>query len=531
MSAKDVMFGNLVRHRILAGADQLADTVKVTLGPRGRNVVLERAFGPPIVTKDGVTVAKEIELKNKFENIGAQVLKEAALRTGEAAGDGTTTAVVLAQVLIREGMKFVVVGMNPMDLKRGIDQAVAAVVEALKGLSKTCTTFDEIVQIGTVSANADENIGNIIAEAMEKVGKKGVITVEDGRSLQNELRFMEGMEFERGYLSPYFITDHVKQTAVLENPYILFFEQKIANLPDLLPVLEQVDQTSRPLLIVAEDVEGDALAALVVNNIRGVLKTCAIKAPGFGDHRKAMLEDAAILTGAKVIAPEAGLTLEKVTLQELGQAGRIEIGKENTIIIGGASDTARIEARVKEISTQIKEAAGDYDREKLRERLAKLAGGVAVIRIGAATEIEMKEKKARVDDALHATRAAVEEGVVPGGGVALLRARAIIAHLKGDNPDQDAGIKIVLRALEQPLREIVANAGGLPSVVVNKVVEGSGNFGYNAASGEYGDMLLMGVLDPVRVTRIALQNAASLAGLMLTTEAIVAGLPDEISGE
>ncbi|MER2552905.1 MAG: chaperonin GroEL, partial [Thauera sp.] len=503
MAAKEVKFGDSARERMVAGINILANAVKVTLGPKGRNVVLERSFGAPTVTKDGVSVAKEIELKDKFENMGAQMVKEVASKTSDIAGDGTTTATVLAQSIVREGMKFVAAGMNPMDLKRGIDKAVIATIEELKKLSKPCSTNKEIAQVGSISANSDADIGDIIARAMDKVGKEGVITVEDGKSLQNELDVVEGMQFDRGYLSPYFINNPDKQVAILEQPFVLLFDKKISNIRDLLPVLEQVAKSGRPLLIIAEDVEGEALATLVVNNIRGILKTCAVKAPGFGDRRKAMLEDIAILTGGQVIAEEVGLTLDKATLDDLGQAARIEVGKENTIIIDGAGQAERIEARVKQIRVQIEEASSDYDREKLQERVAKLAGGVAVIKVGAATEVEMKEKKARVEDALHATRAAVEEGIVPGGGVALLRARAALGELKGDNHDQDAGIKIVLRAMEQPLREIVANAGDEPSVVVNKVVEGAGNYGFNAATGEYGDMVEMGVLDPTKVTRTA----------------------------
>ena len=527
MAAKEVKFGDSARERMVAGINTLANAVKVTLGPKGRNVVLERSFGAPTVTKDGVSVAKEVELKDKFENMGAQMVKEVASKTSDVAGDGTTTATVLAQSIVREGMKFVAAGMNPMDLKRGIDKAVAATVEELKNLSKPCSTSKEIAQVGSISANSDGDIGQIIADAMDKVGKEGVITVEDGKSLNNELDVVEGMQFDRGYLSPYFINNPDKQVAVLEDPFVLLFDKKISNIRDLLPVLEQVAKASRPLLIIAEDVEGEALATLVVNNIRGILKTCAVKAPGFGDRRKAMLQDIAILTGGQVIAEEVGLTLEKATLDDLGQAKRIEIGKENTTIIDGAGVASEIEARVKEIRVQIEEATSDYDREKLQERVAKLAGGVAVIKVGAATEVEMKEKKARVEDALHATRAAVEEGIVAGGGVALIRARTAVANLKGDNHDQDAGIKIVLRAMEQPLREIVANAGDEPSVVVNKVTEGSGNFGFNAATGEYGDLVEMGVLDPTKVTRTALQNAASVAGLMLTTDCMVGELAED----
>lgn len=526
MSAKDVKFGDAGRSRMVEGVNILADAVKVTLGPKGRNVVLERSFGAPTVTKDGVSVAKEIELKDKFANMGAQMVKEVASKTSDIAGDGTTTATVLAQAIVREGMKYVAAGMNPMDLKRGIDKAVAATIEELKKISKPCETAKEIAQVGSISANSDTDIGKIIADAMEKVGKEGVITVEDGKSLANELDVVEGMQFDRGYLSPYFINNADKQQAILENPFVLIFDKKISNIRDLLPVLEQVAKSSRPLLIIAEDVDGEALATLVVNNIRGILKTVAVKAPGFGDRRKAMLEDIAILTGGTVISEETGLSLEKATLDDLGNAKRIEIGKENTTIIDGAGTADAIQARVKQIRVQIDEATSDYDREKLQERVAKLAGGVAVIKVGAATEVEMKEKKTRVEDALHATRAAVEEGVVPGGGVALLRARSNL-NLKGDNADQDAGIKIVLRAMEQPLREIVANAGDEPSIVVNEVVKNKGNFGYNAATSEYGDMVAMGVLDPTKVTRSALQNAASVAGLMLTTDCMVAELVED----
>ncbi|MGO4306761.1 MULTISPECIES: chaperonin GroEL [unclassified Cupriavidus] len=529
MAAKDVVFGDAARAKMVEGVNILANAVKVTLGPKGRNVVLERSFGGPTVTKDGVSVAKEIELKDKLQNMGAQMVKEVASKTSDNAGDGTTTATVLAQSIVREGMKFVAAGMNPMDLKRGIDKAVGAAVEELKKLSKPTTTSKEIAQVGAISANSDNSIGERIAEAMDKVGKEGVITVEDGKSLADELEVVEGMQFDRGYLSPYFINNPEKQVVALDSPYVLLFDKKVSNIRDLLPVLEQVAKSSRPLLIIAEDVEGEALATLVVNNIRGILKTAAVKAPGFGDRRKAMLEDIAILTGGTVIAEEVGLTLEKATLNDLGQAKRIEIGKENTIIIDGFGDAANIEARVKQIRAQIEEATSDYDREKLQERVAKLAGGVAVIKVGAATEVEMKEKKARVEDALHATRAAVEEGIVPGGGVALLRARAAIAGLNGDNADQNAGIKIVLRAMEEPLRQIVLNAGEEASVVVAKVIEGKGNYGYNAASGEYGDLVEMGVLDPTKVTRTALQNAASVASLMLTTDCAVAESPKEES--
>jgi chaperonin GroEL len=505
----------------------LANAVKVTLGPKGRNVVLERSFGAPTVTKDGVSVAKEIELKDKLENMGAQLVKEVASKTSDNAGDGTTTATVLAQAIVREGFKYVAAGFNPTDLKRGIDKAVIAIVEEIKKISKPTTTSKEIAQVGSISANSDTDIGQIIADAMDKVGKEGVITVEDGSGLQNELDVVEGMQFDRGYLSPYFINNADRQIALLENPFVLLYDKKISNIRDLLPALEQVAKAGRPLLIIAEDIEGEALATLVVNNIRGILKTVAVKAPGFGDRRKAMLEDIAILTGGTVIAEELGLKLENVSLNDLGQAKRIEVGKEDTTIIDGAGNEDSIKSRITQIKKQIEEATSDYDREKLQERVAKLAGGVAVIKVGAATEIEMKEKKARVEDALHATRAAVEEGIVAGGGVALLRARSAIKELKGDNPDQDAGIKIVLRAIEEPLRQIVANAGDEPSVVVNKVLEGKGNYGYNAANGTYGDLVELGVLDPAKVTRSALQNAASVAALILTTDALVAELPKE----
>jgi len=527
MAAKDVQFGNEVRQKMVNGVNVLANAVRVTLGPKGRNVVLDRAFGGPHITKDGVSVAKEIELKDKFENMGAQMVKEVASKTNDVAGDGTTTATVLAQSIVAEGMKYVTAGMNPTDLKRGIDKAVAALVDELKNIAKPCDTSKEIAQVGSISANSDEQVGAIIAEAMEKVGKEGVITVEDGKSLENELDVVEGMQFDRGYLSPYFINDAEKQIAALDNPFVLLFDKKISNIRDLLPVLEQVAKASRPLLIIAEDVEGEALATLVVNNIRGILKTVAVKAPGFGDRRKAMLQDIAILTGGVVISEEVGLSLEKATLDDLGQAKRIEIGKENTTIIDGFGDAAQIEARVAEIRQQIETATSDYDKEKLQERVAKLAGGVAVIKVGAATEVEMKEKKDRVEDALHATRAAVEEGVVAGGGVALLRARSALENLHTGNADQDAGVQIVLRAVESPLRQIVANAGGEPSVVVNKVLEDKGNYGYNAGSGEYGDMIEMGVLDPAKVTRSALQHAASIAGLMLTTDCMIAEIPEE----
>lgn len=527
MAAKQVLFGDDARVRIVRGVNILANAVKTTLGPKGRNVVLERSFGAPTVTKDGVSVAKEIELKDKFENIGAQLVKEVASKTSDNAGDGTTTATVLAQSIVVEGLKYVAAGINPMDLKRGIDKAVAVAVEELKKLSKPCTTTKEIAQVGSISANSDFSIGQIIADAMDKVGKEGVITVEDGKSLENELDVVEGMQFDRGYLSPYFINNPDKQVSALEDPYVLIYDKKVSNIRDLLPILEQVAKSSHPLLIVAEDVEGEALATLVVNNIRGILKTTAVKAPGFGDRRKAMLEDIAILTGGTVISEETGMSLEKATLAELGQAKRIEVGKENTTIIDGHGDAKSIEARVKQIRVQIEEATSDYDREKLQERVAKLAGGVAVIRVGAATEVEMKEKKARVEDALHATRAAVEEGIVPGGGVALIRTRAVVSKVKGDNADQDAGIKLVLRAIEEPLRTIVANAGSEPSVVVNNVANGKGNYGFNAATGEYGDLVEQGVLDPTKVTRTALQNAASVASLLLTTEVAVCELAED----
>jgi chaperonin GroEL len=527
MAAKDVRFGEGVRNRMLSGVNVLANAVKVTLGPKGRNVVLERSFGAPTITKDGVSVAKEIELKDKFENMGAQMVKEVASKTSDVAGDGTTTATVLAQSIVTEGMKYVAAGMNPMDLKRGIDKAVIAVVDELKKISKPCTTSKEISQVGAISANADESIGKTIADAMDKVGKEGVITVEDGKGLENELELVEGMQFDRGYISPYFINNPDKQVAVLEDAYILLHDKKISNIRDLLPLLEQVAKSGKPLLIIAEDVDGEALATLVVNNIRGILKTTAVKAPGFGDRRKAMLEDIAILTGGTVIAEELGLKLENAALKDLGRAKKIEVAKEDTTIIDGAGEKSGIEARVKNIRVQIEEATSDYDKEKLQERVAKLAGGVAVIKVGAATEVEMKEKKARVEDALHATRAAVEEGIVAGGGVAYLRARGNVKNLKGDNADQEAGIKIVLRALEEPMRQIVANSGDEPSVVVNKVVEGKGNYGFNAQTSEYGDLVAMGVVDPTKVARFALQNAASVASLMLTTEAMVAESPKD----
>ncbi|MBR8128432.1 chaperonin GroEL [Burkholderia ambifaria] len=527
MSAKDVKFHDSARARIVKGVNVLADAVKVTLGPKGRNVVIERSFGAPTITKDGVSVAKEIELKDRFENMGAQIVKQVASKTADVAGDGTTTATVLAQAIVQEGMKHVAAGMNPMDLKRGIDKAVAAVLDELRKLSKPISTNREIAQVGSISANADEAIGKIIADAMEKVGKEGVITVEDGKSLENELDVVEGMQFDRGYVSPYFINDPEKQAAYLDDALILLHDKKISNIRDLLPVLEATSKAGKPLLIVAEDIDGEALATLVVNAMRGILKVAAVKAPGFGDRRKAMLEDIAILTGATVISEETGKQLQKASLEDLGSAKRVEVRKEDTIIIDGAGDQERIEARVKSIRTQIEETTSDYDREKLQERVAKLAGGVAVIKVGAATEVEMKEKKDRVDDALHATRAAVEEGIVPGGGVALLRARSTATSLKGANSDQDAGIQIVLRALEAPLRVIASNAGDEPSVVIAKVLEGQGNFGYNAATGEYGDLVEAGVVDPTKVTRTALQNAASIAGLILTTDATVADAPKD----
>ena len=527
MAAKDVQFGTEVRAKMVNGVNVLANAVRVTLGPKGRNVVLDRSFGGPHITKDGVSVAKEIELKDKFENMGAQMVKEVASKTNDVAGDGTTTATVLAQAIVAEGMKYVTAGMNPTDLKRGIDKAVTALVGELANIAKPCETYEQIAQVGSISANSDEQVGKIIADAMQEVGKEGVITVEDGKSLENELEVVKGMQFDRGYLSPYFVNDVEKQIAGLDNPFVLLFDKKISNIRDLLPVLEQVAKTSRPLLINAEDVEGEALATLVVNSIRGILKTVAVKAPGFGDRRKAMLQDIAILTGATVIAEEVGLTLEQTTLEHLGQAKRIEISKENTTIIDGFGDKAAVEARVKEIRQQIEVATSDYDKEKLQERVAKLAGGVAVIKVGAATEVEMKEKKDRVDDALHATRAAVEEGVVAGGGVALLRARQAIKSVETLNADQEAGVKIVLKAIESPLRQIVVNAGGEASVVVNKVLEGEGNFGYNAGNDTYGDMIAMGVLDPAKVTRSALQHAASIAGLMLTTECMIADIPED----
>ena len=525
MAAKDIRFGEDARARMVRGVNILANAVKATLGPKGRNVVLEKSFGAPTITKDGVSVAKEIELADKFENMGAQMVKEVASKTSDNAGDGTTTATVLAQAFIREGSKAVAAGMNPMDLKRGIDQAVKAAVAELKNLSKPTADDKAIAQVGTISANSDESIGNIIAEAMKKVGKEGVITVEEGSGLENELDVVEGMQFDRGYLSPYFINNQQSQQVEMDDPFILIHDKKVSNVRDLLPVLEGVAKAGKPLLIVAEEVEGEALATLVVNTIRGIVKVAAVKAPGFGDRRKAILEDIAVLTNGTVISEEVGLSLEKATINDLGRAKRIVVTKENSTIIEGAGDAERIQARIKQIKAQIEETSSDYDREKLQERVAKLAGGVAVIKVGASTEIEMKEKKARVEDALHATRAAVEEGVVPGGGVALIRALATVGNLKGANEDQNHGIQIALRAMEAPLREIVTNAGEEPSVIVNQVKAGSGNFGYNAANGEFGDMVAFGILDPTKVTRTALQNAASIAGLMITTEAMVAEAP------
>ena len=530
MSAKQISFSEQARARMLRGVDILANAVKVTLGPKGRNVVIEKSWGAPTVTKDGVSVAKAIELKDKLENMGAQMVKEVASKTSDIAGDGTTTATVLAQAMVLEGLKAVAAGMNPMDIKRGIDKAVEASVTELKVLSRPCSTNKEIAQVGTISANSDASIGEIIAEAMEKVGKEGVITVEEGKSLQNELELVEGMQFDRGYLSPYFINNQQSQKAELDAPYILLYDKKISNIRDLLPVLEAVAKAGKPLLIVAEDVEGEALATLVVNNLRGILKVCAVKAPGFGDRRKAMLQDLAILTGGTVISEEVGLSLEKATLNDLGSAKTVQIGKEDTTVIDGAGSHDEIKGRCEQIRSQIEDTTSDYDREKLQERLAKLAGGVAVVKVGAATEIEMKEKKARVEDALHATRAAVEEGIVPGGGVALIRAIGAVVSLKGANSDQDLGIAIARRALEEPLRQIVTNAGDEASVVMSKVAEGTASFGYNAASGEYGDMMDMGIIDPTKVTRTALQNAASIAGLMITTEAMVADEPKKEKG-
>ncbi|MEG9475106.1 MULTISPECIES: chaperonin GroEL [Mannheimia] len=528
MAAKDVKFGNDARVKMLKGVNILADAVKVTLGPKGRNVVLDRAYGAPTITKDGVSVAREIELEDKFENMGAQMVKEVASKANDAAGDGTTTATVLAQAIVNEGLKAVAAGMNPMDLKRGIDKAVAAVVEELKVISKPCETSKEIEQVGTISANSDETVGKLIAQAMEKVGKEGVITVEDGTGLEDALDVVEGMQFDRGYLSPYFINKPEAGTVELENPYILLVDKKVSNIRELLPVLEGVAKAGKPLVIIAEDIEGEALATLVVNTMRGIVKVAAVKAPGFGDRRKAMLQDIAILTAGTVISEEIGMELEKATLEELGQAKRVVISKDNTTIIDGIGDETQIKGRVAQIRQQIEDSTSDYDKEKLQERVAKLAGGVAVIKVGAATEVAMKEKKDRVDDALHATRAAVEEGIVPGGGVALVRAASkVAATLKGDNEEQNVGIKLALRAMEAPLRQIVANAGEESSVVARNVKDGSGNYGYNAGTEQYGDMLEMGILDPTKVTRSALQFAASIAGLMITTECMITDLPKE----
>jgi chaperonin GroEL len=524
---KEVKFGDEARQRMLKGVNVLANAVKVTLGPKGRNVVLEKAFGAPTVTKDGVSVAKEIELEDKFENMGVQMVKEVASQTSDLAGDGTTTATVLAQSILREGLKAVAAGFNPMDLKRGIDKGTVAITAALKKLSVPCEDDKSISQVGTISANSDQEIGKIIAEAMGKVGKEGVITVEEGSGLENELDVVEGMQFDRGYLSPYFINDQASQSVELENPYVLIHDKKISNIRDLLPLLEGVAKSGRPLLIIAEDVEGEALATLVVNNIRGIVKVAAVKAPGFGDRRKAMLQDIAVLTGGQVISEEVGLSLEKASLEDLGEAKKVQVSKENTTLIDGAGKAADIKGRVDQINKEVEESTSDYDREKLQERVAKLAGGVPVIKVGAATEIEMKEKKARVEDALHATRAAVEEGVVAGGGVALVRARLAIEKLVGDNDDQNVGINILRRAIEEPLRQIVGNAGDDASVVLNAVVNGKGNYGFNAATGEYGDMVEFGIIDPTKVTRLALQNAASVSGLLLTTEAMVAEQPKD----
>ncbi len=527
MAAKEVKFSTDARSLMVSGVNTLADAVKVTLGPRGRNVILDKSYGAPTITKDGVSVAKDIELENKFENMGAQMIKEVASHTSDAAGDGTTTATVLAQSILREGMKAVAAGINPMDLKRGVDKTVTAAVAELEKMSSPCNDDKAIAQVGTISANADTSVGTIIAEAMQKVGKEGVITVEDGSGFDNELDVVEGMQFDRGYLSPYFVNDQQAMTADLDDPYVLLFDKKISNIRELLPTLETVAKSSRPLLIIAEDVEGEALATLIVNNMRGTVKVCAVKAPGFGDRRKAMLEDIAILTGGTVISEEVGLSLEKVALEDLGQAKKVAISKENTTIVDGGGDTTQIAGRVEQIRAQIEESSSDYDKEKLQERVAKLAGGVAVIKVGAATEMEMKEKKARVEDALHATRAAVEEGVIAGGGVALVRAESSLGELTADNYDQETGIKIARRAMQEPLRQIVTNAGEEGSVILNEVLAGKANFGYNASTGEYGDMIEMGILDPTKVTRTALQNAGSVAGLMLTTEAMISEVPQE----
>ena len=530
MAAKEVKFGNNARQRMIAGVNVLADAVKVTLGPKGRNVVLDKSFGAPTVTKDGVSVAKEIELEDNFENMGAQMVKEVASQTSDEAGDGTTTATVLAQAIFREGIKSVSAGFNPMDLKRGIDKASVVVVESLESMSVPCTDDISIAQVGTISANSDTAVGEIIAEAMQKVGKEGVITVEEGQILENELDVVEGMQFDRGYLSPYFINQADSQSVELDDPYILLFDKKISNIRDLLPLLEGVAKSGRPLLVIAEDIEGEALATLVVNNIRGIVKVAGVKAPGFGDRRKAMLQDIAVLSGGQVISEEVGLSLEKTTLDELGSAKKVQITKENTTVIDGAGSASDIKGRIDQINAEIEDSTSDYDKEKLQERLAKLSGGVAVIKVGAATEIEMKEKKARVEDALHSTRAAVEEGIVPGGGVALVRARESLKDLQGDNDDQNVGIKILERALEEPLRQIVSNAGNDASVILNDVVKGKGNYGYNAATEEYGDLVEMGIIDPTKVTRYALQNAASVTGLLITTEAMISEAPKEDDG-
>ena len=527
MAAKEVKFGNNARQKMIAGVNVLADAVKITLGPKGRNVVLDKSFGAPTVTKDGVSVAKEIELEDNFENMGAQMVKEVASHTSDVAGDGTTTATVLAQAIFREGLKAVSAGFNPMDLKRGIDKATRAVVEKLESISEPCTDNKAIAQVGTISANSDLSVGEIIAEAMGKVGKEGVITVEEGSGLDNELEIVEGMQFDRGYLSPYFINQAESQSVELEDPYILLFDKKISNIRDLLPLLEGVAKSGRPLLVIAEDIEGEALATLVVNNIRGIVKVAGVKAPGFGDRRKAMLQDIAILTGGQVIAEEVGLSLEKATLEDLGNAKKVQITKDNTTLIDGAGTGSDIKSRIDQINREIEDSTSDYDKEKLQERVAKLSGGVAVVKVGAATEIEMKEKKARVEDALHATRAAVEEGVVAGGGVAFIRARVSLEGLEGDNDDQNVGINILKKALEEPLRQIVSNAGNDASVVLNEVANGKGNYGYNAATNEYGDLVEMGIIDPTKVTRFALQNAASVTGLLLTTEAMVAEAPQD----
>ena len=527
MAAKEVKFGNNARQKMIAGVNVLADAVKITLGPKGRNVVLDKSFGAPTVTKDGVSVAKEIELEDNFENMGAQMVKEVASQTSDVAGDGTTTATVLSQAIFREGLKAVSAGFNPMDLKRGIDKATRVIVEKLESISVPCTDDTAISQVGTISANSDVSVGEIIAEAMQKVGKEGVITVEEGSGLDNELEVVEGMQFDRGYLSPYFINQAESQSVELEDPFILLFDKKISNIRDLLPLLEGVAKSGRPLLVIAEDIEGEALATLVVNNIRGIVKVAGVKAPGFGDRRKAMLQDIAILTGGQVIAEEVGLSLEKATLEDLGNAKKIQITKENTTIIDGAGTGSDIKSRIDQINREIEDSTSDYDKEKLQERVAKLSGGVAVVKVGAATEIEMKEKKARVEDALHSTRAAVEEGIVPGGGVALVRARGALEGLEGDNDDQNVGINILRKALEEPLRQIVSNSGNDASVILNEVANGKGNYGYNAATDEYGDMVEMGIIDPTKVTRYALQNAASVTGLLLTTEAMVAEAPQD----